>query len=52
MVTFNFLVHSCCFVFWNLNFGAINPAANVRFDFYALYDNVLVFENGTCYSKR
>ena len=21
MVTFNFLVHSCCFVFWNLNIG-------------------------------
>ena len=38
-------------IFWNMNFGA-NTAVNVRFDFYALYDNVLIFENGVCYSKR
>lgn len=39
-------------IFWNLTFGANASAPNVKFDFYALYDNVLVFENGTCYSRR
>lgn len=39
-------------IFWNINFAANNPAVNVKFDYYALYDNVLVFENGVCYSRR
>jgi hypothetical protein len=39
-------------IFWNSNFGANASAPNVKFDYYALYDNVLVFENGVCYSKK
>ena len=39
-------------IFWNINFGANATSPNVKFDFYALYDNVLVFENGVCYSRR
>lgn len=39
-------------IFWNINFGANASSPNVKFDFYALYDNVLVFENGVCYSRR
>jgi hypothetical protein len=42
-------------IFWNINFAGLGGtigAQNVRFDYYALYDNVLVFENGVCYSKR
>lgn len=39
-------------IFWNINFGAQAANTNVRFDYYALYDNVLVFENGVCYSRR
>jgi hypothetical protein len=39
-------------IYWNINFAANATAPNVKFDFYALYDNVLVFENGICYSKR
>lgn len=38
-------------IFWNNNFGA-NTAVTVRFDFYALYDNVFIFENGVCRSMR
>lgn len=39
-------------IFWNINFLANNPAVGVKFDYYGLYDNVLVFENGVCYSRR
>jgi hypothetical protein len=39
-------------IYWNMNFGANAWAPHVKFDFYALSDNVLVFENGICYSKR
>ena len=39
-------------IFWNIAFGAQGANTNVRFDFYSLYDNLLVFENGVCYSKR
>ena len=39
-------------IFWNSNFGANAGGPNVKFDYYALYDNVLVFENGVCYSKK
>ncbi len=39
-------------IFWNINFGANASSPNVKFDYYALYDNVLVFENGVCYSRR
>lgn len=39
-------------IFWNINFGANASSPNVKFDFYGLYDNVLIFENGVCYSKR
>ena len=39
-------------IFWNINFGAQANALAVRFDYYGLYDNVLVFENGVCYSRR
>jgi len=38
--------------YWNMNFSANATAPNVKFDFYALFDNVLVFENDVCYSKR
>lgn len=35
-------------IFWNIDFNAtgIGSDVNVRFDIYALYDQVLVFENG------
>ena len=39
-------------IFWNINFAANAGGPNVKFDYYALYDNVLVFENGVCYSKK
>ncbi len=39
-------------IFWNINFAANASAPVVRFDYYGLYDNVLVFENGVCYSRR
>ena len=42
-------------IFWNINFAGLGVtigAQTVRFDYYALYDNVLVFENGVCYSRR
>ena len=39
-------------IFWNINFGSNASQPNVKFDYYALYDNVLVFENGVCYSKK
>ena len=39
-------------IFWNINFGQQGADVTVRFDYYALYDNVLVFENGVCYSRR
>ena len=39
-------------IFWNINFGANASTPNVKFDYYALFDNVLIFENGVCYSKR
>ena len=39
-------------IFWNINFGANAGGPVVKFDYYALYDNVLVFENGVCYSRR
>jgi hypothetical protein len=39
-------------IFWNINFGTQSADVLVRFDYYALYDNVLVFENGVCYSRR
>ena len=39
-------------IYWNINFAANATAPNVKFDFYALFDNVLLFENGVCYSKR
>ena len=39
-------------IFWNINFAANASGPNVKFDYYALYDNVLVFENGVCYSKK
>ncbi len=38
-------------IFWNMSFLA-NGTTNAKFDYYALYDNVLVFENGVCYSRR
>ena len=33
-------------IFWNINFAAQGVATNVKFDFYALYDQVIMFENG------
>lgn len=35
-------------IFWNLDFNptGIGSDVNVRFDFYALYDQVIIFENG------
>ena len=52
---------SAIFSGWNSNtddiyfiptFGDNNPAiAAARFDAFALFDTVLVFENGTCYVK-
>ena len=38
-------------IFWNMTFNANSSTPNVRFDTYALYDNVLVCEAGICYSK-
>jgi hypothetical protein len=34
-----------------LNFNAQGAATNVRFDAFALFDEVIVFENNTCYVK-
>lgn len=39
-------------VFWNINFSANASSPSVKFDYYALYDNVLIFENGVCRSWR
>ena len=39
-------------IFWNITFGQQGADVTVRFDYYALYDNVLVFENGVCYSRK
>lgn len=39
-------------IFWNLTFGANSGSPTVRFDFYALYDNVLICENGVMRSIR
>jgi arabinogalactan endo-1,4-beta-galactosidase len=39
-------------IFIQLQFGGITSAiASVRFDFYALYDSLLVSENNTAYCK-
>lgn len=34
-------------IYWTLNFGVNTPNA-LRVDFFALYDQVIMFENGTC----
>ena len=34
-----------------MNFSANNPAVTVRFDAFALFDSVVVFENNTAYCK-
>lgn len=33
-------------IFWNLDFAAQAGVTNIKFDFYALYDQVIMFENG------
>ena len=38
-------------IFWNMTFNANSTTPNVRFDTYAMYDNVLVCEAGVCYSN-
>ena len=39
-------------MFWTLNHAAQGGATAVRYDFYALYDTVLVCENGQMYYRR
>lgn len=34
--------------YWIFNFSGATPATAVRFDFYALFDQVIMFENGMC----
>jgi hypothetical protein len=34
-----------------MNFSGAQPAGNLRFDAYAMFDTVIVFENGTCYVR-
>ena len=38
-------------IFWNMTFNANSTTPIVRFDTYALFDNVLVCEAGVCYSN-
>jgi hypothetical protein len=38
-------------IFCVMNFSPNNPAVTVRFDAFALYDSVVVFENNTAYCK-
>jgi hypothetical protein len=39
-------------IFAVLNFGGTNPAiASARFDAFAMFDSVIVFESQTCYRK-
>ncbi len=35
-----------------LQYGTVANAVNMRYDTFAMYDSLLVFENGTCYSKQ
>lgn len=40
-------------IYWNINHNAqTNANTPCRYDYYALYDNVLVFENGVCRAIR
>jgi roadblock/LC7 domain-containing protein len=38
-------------IFAIMNFGAQGAATNVRFDAFAMFDSVIVFENSTAYRK-
>ena len=38
-------------IYWQLTFDGSAPTTTVRFDFFAMYDSLLVCENGTCSVK-
>jgi hypothetical protein len=33
-------------IYWNFNFSVATPAGGIRVDFFSLYDQVIMFENG------
>ena len=38
-------------IYWQLTFDGTTATSVVRFDFFAMYDSLLICENGTCYAK-
>ena len=38
-------------IFAVMNFGSSQPSGTVRFDAFAMFDEVVVFENNTCFVK-
>ena len=38
-------------IFCSITYGTVAVAGNIRFDTFANFDSLLVFENGVCYAR-